>query len=74
MFSLRAVYCTLHSTSTILTKQKTLLLKHNAAAKLAQQFQRSTLFIQVTEGKLSRAGSTKSSLQRGITTLKINMI
>jgi len=74
MFSLQAVYCTLYSTSTILTKQNRLLLKHNAAAKLAEQLQRSVLFIQVTEGKLSRAGSTKSSLQNGLTTLKINMI
>jgi hypothetical protein len=73
-FSLQAVYCTLYSTSAILTKQNRLLLKHNAAAKLAEQLQRSVLFIQVTERKLSRAGSTKSSLQNGLTTLKINMI
>jgi len=73
-FSLWAGYCTLCSISTIITEQNRLLLKHNAAAKLAEQFQGSILFIQVTEGKLSRAGSTKSSLQYGITTLKINMI
>jgi len=73
-FSLQAVYCTLYSTSTILTKQKRLLLNHNAAAKLPEKFQRNILFIQVTEGKLSRAGSTESSLQHGVTTLKINMI
>jgi hypothetical protein len=72
MFSLWAVYCTLYPTSTTLTKQNRVLLKHNAAAKLVEQFQRNILFI--TEGKLSRAGSTKSSVQHGITTLKINMI
>jgi hypothetical protein len=74
MFSLKAVHCTFYSTSTILTTMNRLLLKHNEAAQMAEQSQKSILLIKVTQGKLSRAGSTKSFLQHGITTLKINII